>query len=156
MQHRFILTLFIAGLVCLASFTTVPAQDEVMTNDEVISLSKAGLSPTIILGKIRSGKSNFDVSTDSLIKLKQAGVSDDIIAAMIAAKSAGSTTGSTATTMTSGDDPNNPLSKHSYGIYLYEVRGEQRKMTQLAPNVSAQNRTGGTFTSSLTYGIGKV
>lgn len=29
-------------------------------------------------------------------------------------------------------------------------------MTQLAPNVSAQNRTGGTFTSSLTYGIGKV
>jgi hypothetical protein len=58
--------------------------------------------------------------------------------------------------MAGGDDPNNPMSKHSYGIYLYEVRGEQRKMTQLAPNVSAQNRTGGTFTSSLTYGIGKV
>jgi hypothetical protein len=29
-------------------------------------------------------------------------------------------------------------------------------MTQLAPNVSAQNRTGGTFTSGLTYGISKV
>ena len=29
-------------------------------------------------------------------------------------------------------------------------------MTQLAPNVSAQNRTGGMFTSQMTYGIGKV
>jgi hypothetical protein len=58
--------------------------------------------------------------------------------------------------MTGGGDPNDPTSKHSYGIYLYEVRGEQRKMTQLAPNVSAQNRTGGTFTSGLTYGISKV
>jgi hypothetical protein len=72
MQYRFTLTLLIAGLICLASFTSVPAQDEVMTNDEVISLTKAGLSPAIILGKIRSGKSNFDTSTDSLIKLKQA------------------------------------------------------------------------------------
>ena len=29
-------------------------------------------------------------------------------------------------------------------------------MTPLKANVSAQNRTGGMFTSSLTYGIGKV
>jgi len=156
MQYRFMLTLFIAGLVCLISFTTVRAQDEVMTNEEVISLAKAGLSPGIIIGKIRSGKSNFDLSTDSLIKLKQAGVSDDIVTAMLEAKSAKSTSSSSTAMMAGGGDPNDPGSKHGYGIYLYEVRGEQRKMTQLAPNVSAQNRTGGTFTSSLTYGIGKV
>ena len=156
MHYRFISTLIIAGLICVASFTAVPAQDEVMTNDEVIALSKAGLSPGIIIGKIRSGTSNFDLSTDALIKLKQSGVSDDIVATMLEAKSGRSTSSTTGTTMAGGDDPNNPMSKHSYGIYLYEVRGEQRKMTQLAPNVSAQNRTGGTFTSSLTYGIGKV
>lgn len=156
MQYRFMLTLFIAGLVCLISVTAVPAQDEVMTNEEVISLAKAGLSPGIIIGKIRSGKSNFDLSTDSLIKLKQAGVSDDIVSAMLEAKSSKSTSSSSGATMAAGGDLNDPMSKHSYGIYLYEVRGEQRKMTQLAPNVSAQNRTGGTFTSSLTYGIGKV
>ena len=156
MQYRFMLTLFIAALVCLISFTAVPAQDEVMTNEEVISLAKAGLSPSIIIGKIRSGKSNFDMSTDSLIKLKQAGVSDDIVSVMLEAKSARSNSSSSTATMAGGGDPNDPMSKHGYGIYLYEVRGEQRKMTQLAPNVSAQNRTGGTFTSSLTYGIGKV
>ena len=155
MQYRFMLTLFIAGLVCLISFTAVTAQDEGMTNEEVISLSKAGLSPSIIVGKIRSGQTNFDLSTDSLIKLKQAGVSDDIVTAMLEAKS-GKSTSSNSPTMAGGGDPNDPMSKHSYGIYLYEVRGEQRKMTQLAPNVSAQNRTGGTFTSSLTYGISKV
>ena len=155
MQYRFMLTLFIAVLVSLISFTAVRAQDEVMTNEEVISLSKAGLSPSIIVGKIRSGKTNFDLSTDSLIKLKQAGVSDDIVTVMLEAKS-GRSMISDSPTMAGGGDPNDPMSKHSYGIYLYEVRGEQRKMTQLAPNVSAQNRTGGTFASSLTYGISKV
>ena len=156
MQYRFMFTLFLAGLICLASSSVITAQDEVMTNDEVISLSKAGLSPGIIISKIRSGKSNFDLSTDSLIKLKQSGVPDDIVAAMLEAKSGKPSSSAISNTMAGGDDPNNPMAKHSYGIYLYEVRGERRKMTQLAPNVSAQNRTGGTFTSSLTYGISKV
>jgi len=125
-----------------------------MTNDEVITLAKAGLSPSIIIGKIRSGKTEFDLSTDSLIKLKQAGVSDDIVAAMLEAKS-GRSIASPAGAASTGD-PNDPMSKHNYGIYLYEDRDGSRKMTQLVPNVSAQNRTGGMFTSSLTYGIGKV
>src|SRR6478609_2587858 len=111
MQYRFMLTLFIAGLVCLISFTAVTAQDEVMTNEEVISLSKAGLSPSIIVGKIRSGQTNFDLSTDSLIKLKQAGVSDDIVTAMLEAKSGRSTSSATGNTMAGGEDPNNPMSK---------------------------------------------
>ena len=155
MQYRFILTLLMAGIVCLGSFTSAPAQDEVMTNDEVITLTKAGLSAGIIIGKIRSGKTNFDLSTDSLIKLKQAGVSDDIVGAMLEAKSGKPIAGSTATA--GGADPNDPATRHNYGIYLYEEKGGgERRMTQLTPNVSAQNRTGGSFTSSLTYGISKV
>ena len=62
---------------------------EVLTNDEVISLSKAGLSSSIIIDKIRTSKSNFDLTTDSLIKLKQSGISDDIVSAMLAAKNGG-------------------------------------------------------------------
>ena len=120
MQYRFMLTLFVAVLVSLISFTVVQAQDEAMTNEEVISLAKAGLSPSIIVGKIRSGKTNFDLSTDSLIKLKQAGVSDDIVSAMLEAKS-GRSTISDSPTMAGGGDPNDPMSKHSYGIYLSHV-----------------------------------
>jgi hypothetical protein len=154
MRQRFIFFSFLVAVLCFAGFTNVWAQDGAMTNDEVITLTKAGLSPSIIIGKIRSGKSNFDLSTDSLIKLKQAGVSDEIVSAMLEAKS-GRSTSAAASTSGSGD-PNDPMAKHSYGIYLFEERNGERKMTQLVPNVSAQNRTGGMFTSGLTYGIGKV
>src|SRR5262249_1042676 len=53
-------------------------------------------------------------------------------------------------------DPNDPTSKHTYGIYLYEEKDGARKMTQLKPNVTAKNRTGGLFTSPLPYNIRKV
>ena len=156
MKHRFIFSLLMALFVCAVSYPSIAAQDEVMTNDEVISLAKAGLSPSIIVGKIRSGKSNFDLSTDALIRLKQAGVSDDIVSAMLEAKSGRSTASAAAGPSMSGD-PNDPMAKHSYGIYLLEEREGQRKMTQLAVNVSSQNRTGGGFTAAVTpFGLGKV
>jgi hypothetical protein len=154
MKPSFIFSLMLAIALCAVLCSSTFAQDDTMTNDEVITLTKAGLSPSIIIGKIRSGKSNFDLSTDSLIKLKQAGVSDDIVAAMLEAKSGKSVAIGSGPSMSG--DPNDPMAKHSYGIYLFEDRDGQRKMTQLAPNVSAQNRTGGMFTSGLTYGIGKV
>ena len=152
-MKRLIFSSLLAAFMCLTfhSGTIAQATEEIMTNEEVISLAKAGLSPSIIVGKIRSGKSNFDMSTDALIKLKQAGVSDDIVGAMLEAKSGKSTTAGTPLA-----DPNDPMSKHNYGIYLFEEKAGSRKMTQLMPSVSAQNRTGGLFTSSLTYGISKV
>jgi hypothetical protein len=155
MKHRFIFSLFIALVMCLGSYVGAVAQEEVMTNDEVISLSKAGLSPGIIIGKIRSDKTSFDMSTDALIKLKQAGVPDEIVAAMLEAKNRKSSAAAAPGPSASGD-PNDPMAKHTYGIYLFEERAGERKMTRLAPNVSAQNRTGGTFTSAMTYGISKV
>lgn len=147
--------------LCLASAAF--GQDEVLTNDEIISLAKAGLSTSIIVDKVRTTpKSNFDLTTDGLIKLKQAGVSDDIVAAMLASKARSLPVNPTVTAPVTYaanknvGDPSDPMSPHTYGIYLFEERDGGRKMTQLTPNVSAQNRTGGMFTSSLTYGIGKV
>lgn len=159
MKRSFFLTLFIAAAVC---FGALPASaQETMNNDEVITLTKAGLNPTLIVGKIRTSKTNFDLSTDSLIKLKQAGVSDDVVAAMLEAKngkpaSPAGTNSTGAAAVGATGDPNDPMSKHNYGIYLYEEKDGVRKMTPVKANVSAQNRTGGMFTSSLTYGIGKV
>jgi hypothetical protein len=144
-------------IVALGSMNAVIAQDEVMTNDEVISLTKAGLAGSVIVGKIRTSKSNFDTSTDALIKLKQSGVGDDVIAAIFDAKTGKGAGTSGATAVGQTGDPNDPMSKKNYGIYLLEERDGQRKMTQLQPNVSAQNRTGGMFTASVTpFGLGKV
>lgn len=143
------------AVMCVLS-GAVSAQDETMTNSEVISLTKAGLAPSIIVGKIRTSKTNFDLSTDSLIKLKQAGVSDDIVGAMLQAKSGGAAMAAPAAAAGMGD-PNDPLSKHNYGIYLMQQVEGSPRMLQLTPSVSAQNRTGGGFTASMTpFGLGKV
>ena len=159
MKNR-MFVLFLAMALMLSASAAASAQDETMTNDEVISLTKAGLAGSIVIGKIRTSKTNFDMSTDALIKLKQAGVSDDVVTAMLEAKNGRSSSGSSssgAAPVGATGDPNDPMSKHTYGIYFFEEKDGQRKMTQLQPNVSAQNRTGGAFTASMTpFGLGKV
>lgn len=149
-----VFALFVAFFA--AANTQTFAQDETLTNDEIISLVKAGLSNAVVINKIRTSKSNFDLSTNSLIKLKQSGVGDDVVAAMLEAKSGRTVSSTTATVGGATSDPNDPLAPHNFGIYLFEEKDGVKKMTQLTPNVSAQNRTGGLFTSSMTYGIGKV
>jgi hypothetical protein len=62
--------------------TSLTAQ-EVLTNESVVALKKAGLSDTLILTKIRTSPAKFDVSTKGLIALKSAGLSDQIIEAMV-------------------------------------------------------------------------
>jgi hypothetical protein len=158
-------TIFVTLLVfslLFATGTSAFAQEEIMTNDEVISLTKAGLASSIIVGKIRTSKSNFDMSTDALIKLKQAGVPDETVGAMLEAKSGKSISAAAPANSTGAaspgtlGDPNDPMAKHNYGIFLYEEKDGVKKMTPVKASVSAQNRTGGMFTSGLTYGISKV
>lgn len=68
-------------------FLALPAlafsQQTVMTNDEVVALSKAGLSADVIIAKIKSGPAKFDTSSDRLKDLKDAGLPDAVILAMV-------------------------------------------------------------------------
>jgi hypothetical protein len=134
-------------------------QDEILTNDQIISLSKAGLSNSVIIDKIRTSKTNFDVTTDGLIRLKQAGIHDDVVSAMFAAKS-GTSSGRSSAMSTTGNkssgDPNDPVTPHDVGIYLYTENNGQRKMTELESNVVTQSRAGGMFGTAMTYGILKT
>lgn len=131
--------------------------DEVLTNDSVISLHKAGLSSTIIVSKIRTSKTNFNTSTDELIRLKQAQISDEIVAAMFeATKRTSEATSSTGAGNASNLDPNDPHAAHEAGIYLYQRVDGKQTMIQLEPSVSKQSKTGGVFSSAITYGIAKV
>jgi hypothetical protein len=59
---------------------TAPAA---MTNQDVIRLVKARLSDDAIISKIRQSKTRFDTSVDALVTLKDAGVSDNLIAVML-------------------------------------------------------------------------
>src|SRR5688572_23395153 len=77
--------MFRISILILVLFTSAAlfGQTETLDNRIVIEMSKAGLSADIILKKIGSSPSAFDVSAAKLIELKTAGVDDAVIAAMI-------------------------------------------------------------------------
>lgn len=86
---RLTFVLAVAALALLTA-TSLTAQ-EVLTNESLIALKKAGLSDSIIISKIKSSQTKFDVSTKGLIGLKNAGMSDQVIEAVVNAGSAATT-----------------------------------------------------------------
>jgi tetratricopeptide (TPR) repeat protein len=58
---------------------------ELFTNDAVVTMVKAGLGEAIILEKIKTSPGHFDLSAQGLVRLKESGVSDTIIKAMMEA-----------------------------------------------------------------------
>ncbi len=61
---------------------------QAMNDDSVVKLVKAGLSDDIVVATINASLGNYNISTDSLIGLKTAGVNDKVIAAIVAKASA--------------------------------------------------------------------
>jgi tetratricopeptide (TPR) repeat protein len=58
---------------------------EVLTNDAVVAMVKAGLGDDVIITKIRATPGRYDLTTQGIIALKNAGVSDRLIHVMLAA-----------------------------------------------------------------------
>jgi hypothetical protein len=58
-----------------------------LTNDGIIKLVKAKLPDSVIIAKIKSSSCAFVTDADSLVSLKQAGVSDAVLQAMVEAPS---------------------------------------------------------------------
>ena len=59
------------------------APDAVLVNADIVQMQKAGLSEAIILSKIGTSTTNFNTGTQDLIRLKEAGVNDNIINAIV-------------------------------------------------------------------------
>jgi hypothetical protein len=72
-------------LLAVVAVVFVPpaAAEEVLTNESVIQMTRAGLPDGVIIAKIRSSRTQFDLRTESLISLKGAGVSSPVIEAMV-------------------------------------------------------------------------
>jgi hypothetical protein len=80
--HVLLILLLILGPLLMTPATPVTAQD-VVTNETVIQMVRAGLSETVILAKIRSSQTKFDTRTEALIALKQVGVSESVMSAIL-------------------------------------------------------------------------
>jgi len=69
---------------------------DVVKNQDVINLVKAGLDDEIIIAKIAGSKCQFDTSPDALTQLKQSGVSTAVMKAVIGAGTPRATSGDAA------------------------------------------------------------
>src|SRR5688572_20743296 len=93
---RAVLVLVLVVAVSLSLPGATSLAQEVLTNDSVVQMVKAGLPEAIVIAKIKGTPSKFDLKTDSLVNLKKAGVSDKVLEAMV---SAGSVTAAPTTAM---------------------------------------------------------
>jgi len=90
-----ILRLILAFAVCALA-------QEVLTNESILKMVKAGLGESLIISMIQGQPGNYTLTADELIRLKNAGVPEKVMAAM-AAKGSGSPGSSLATSAPSGD-----------------------------------------------------
>jgi hypothetical protein len=127
-------------VACLAMLAGTVVWAETLNNDGVIQLHKLGLGDSVVVEKIKSSTCKFDTSVDALKALKDAGLSDVVIQAMIAA---GSPSSGSAAVVTG--DPNDPNAPHQSGIWLYETVDGKPKMTQMKPSPIEEVKTGSGF-----------
>lgn len=78
--------IFCLVLCCLpvsAQTGEMAVDNELLTNDSVLKMVRAKLGDTLIISKIKNSKNDFDISTSAIITLKENGVSEKVIEAMI-------------------------------------------------------------------------
>ncbi len=138
----------LAGLMAVAA----PAAAETLDNSAVVQLTQVGLGEEAIVAKIHASATQFDVSTDALIALKQAGVSSGVIAAMIEARSAGSV----ATGATASFDSPDPAVPHATGVYILKDWLADPKMEMIDATTSNQTKSGGLLGYALTGGLASM
>lgn len=130
----------------------IPAQ-QALNNDAIVKLVKAGLSEDLIISTINAQPGSYETSPDGLIALKGAGVSDKVVAAIVA-KTA---TPAPAPALVTPSAPpaaavsDRPAGIDEVGVYYKSKTGA---WTALMPEI-VNFKTGGVMKSMLTDGIVK-
>jgi len=119
-------------------------------NDAIIKMVKAGLGEDLVLSSITAQPGNFTTSADDLIALKKAGVSDKIIAAIIAKGTAGAVPAGPATPAAAAPVSPAPTQQFEVGVYYKKADA----WIDLPPEV-ANFKTGGVLKTIGTAGIVK-
>jgi len=128
-----------------------------LTNDDVLQMVKAGFEQSMIIKAIEANDTNFDVSVQALMDLKNAGVSQPIIEAMLTAEAKKKVPDAAAKPAKEPPpDPNDPKSPHESGIYWLSKNGAGKRMIRLEVSSYSQTKTKGVFATGMTMGIHKA
>jgi hypothetical protein len=156
-----------------------------LTVDGVLTMVQAGLSEDVIIARLRKEGKAFDLSPDDLVRLKKANTSDNVLKVMmdpkapmaapavaaapapvvvqtpVAALAAIPVINPSGATPSPGTnaagDPNDPMTPHDSGIWIStKDRDGKPQMIVLERAAYQGAKTGGVFTSAMTYGIKKA
>lgn len=83
LHFRILMLALVLTIAFNASAQQQDAGSEILTNDDVVLMAQAKLDTDIVVNKIKESKAAFDTSVKGLVDLKTAGVSEEIIRAML-------------------------------------------------------------------------
>lgn len=113
----------------IAQQTTYLSAQQGLNNDSIMRMVSAQLSDDVILTTIHASPGAYDTSPDGLIALKQAGVSDKVIAALVA-KSAPASADSAASSTSDASAASAPLPSgvDNIGAYYKDSGGNYQPL----------------------------
>ena len=141
-------------LIAIPGLSLAQGTADVLTNQTVVTMTKAGLPKSLILAKIQNSNTNFDVSVDAMILLKKQGVDDDVLTAM-------ATKGSTGNIISASSANINGLSKNEVLLTkaesgIYSVDEKTGDPIEMDASVFSNSKTGSGILTAVTYGIAKT
>jgi hypothetical protein len=153
MKKAFCITTLFILLAAFQCRAQTQSNNAPLTNKDVIELLKMGLSPDVIVAKIKNSSSNFDTSPAALQELKTANAPEAVILAMVQAPSP---TNQASATLSEKPAPKTGVKN------LYEVPRRANAFvtstitigTTAASKITAQStRLGGTRSSTRASGV---
>jgi hypothetical protein len=82
------LQLALLALCFTATAVTLAQTEKPLTNADILTMTKQGFAPTLIVKAIQTSGTSFDVSAEGLVELKNASVDQSVMEAMLAAHGA--------------------------------------------------------------------
>ena len=134
----------ILAVVFLALCPLLLIAQQVMNNNSIIKLVKAGLSDDLIVSTINGSAGAYDTSADGIIALKTAGASDKVVAAIVAKASAPPSVPAAPAVASAF-----PAGIDEVGVYYKDKSGA---WTDLMPEI-VNFKTGGALKSFATNGL---
>ncbi|QNI36155.1 hypothetical protein [Edaphobacter albus] len=127
--------------------TSAPAPLKTLTNSSIIRMASAGLSDDLILQAISAQPGQYTTDADALVDLKDSGVSERVITAMI---NKGRKRIAPEGTSTTSDPPPAPVSEvNDIGAYYKDRNGTWQPLQTEVVHI----KSGGWLKSTATHGI---
>ena len=162
---RFPVSLLIGLTILFAAGSTAPCVQQnsaavpthALTNQDIVRMTKASFGDDTIVKMIETHGSSFDLSVDALLRLKELGVSQTVIQAMLSTEAERKPVAAAATAVTQVRTATVSVKPAESAQFLDEVgvyQVLQGKMVAIEPEI-VNWRTGGVIKNAVTLGLDK-